>query len=196
MRALGAVLALVVAACTGCNPPAMVISVPSSPAVGVRVGIQHTVFLDYLGCTGVSMGKGMVATAKHCVEDKEVGTETRDGTLAWVHDSKDIALLFVANRVTDISPVYREARLGEHLYAIGYPVQLPTRTQELTVTDGVFAGPLNDDGEGRFTAPIYYGNSGGGVWSDEGALLGFSVNGFLQVPGMNYMVMVTDLLEP
>lgn len=192
MKALGAALAvLVVAACSGCAPTTMVVVQPPAN-VGVQVGLQHTVFLSHLGCTGVAIGGHNAVTAKHCVEDLSVGTETIDGTLIWVSPDKDIAVLSVPTLDAPV-PVTRDPRLGEHLYAIGYPLQLPTRTQELTVTDGVFAGPTNEDREGRFTAPIYYGNSGGGVWGDDGALLGISVNGFLSMPGHNYMVFSVDI---
>jgi S1-C subfamily serine protease len=87
----------------------------------------------------------------------------------------------------------RNPRLGEHVYTVGYPLQLATGDQELTVTDGVAAGPLDEDGYLRITAPIYFGNSGGGCWAEDGSLLGITVSGFLGMPGMNYMVGAEDL---
>jgi S1-C subfamily serine protease len=76
---------------------------------------------------------------------------------------------------TDLIAI-RQSRVGEHIYVVGFPVQLSTGKQALTVTDGVVAGPINGDGEVRITAPVYFGNSGGGVWGDDGALIGIAVN--------------------
>lgn len=163
--------------------------------VGVQTALQHTIHADDLGCTAVDVGRGMVVTARHCVDELEPGTDTAEGYLVYKSASRDFAVLFDTARLDAASVCLRAPRIGERLYAVGYPAQLADPgEQALTVTDGVFAGPTDaSDGSVRITAPIWYGNSGGGVWATDGCLLGISVSGYLRVPGMNYMVSSPDI---
>jgi S1-C subfamily serine protease len=168
---------------------------PAPVAVApVARALRHTVFAEDLGCTAVDVGQGQVLTAKHCVDDLPWGSYTDEGRIVYVSADRDFAILFDPSRTDSPPACMRAPRLGEHLYAVGYPVQLVSDTQELTVTDGVFAGPRDSDGQYRITAPIYYGNSGGGVWGNDGCLLGLSVSGILQMPGMNYIVASQDIV--
>ncbi len=105
----------------------------------------------------------------------------------------DFAVLVNQDWVKHPGVELRPPRLGEHVYTMGYPNQLATDTQELTVTDGVAAGPIDEEGHLRITAPIYFGNSGGGCWGEDGALLGITVSGFVELPGMNFMVSAEDI---
>ncbi len=146
------------------------------------------------GCSAVSLGGGMVVTADHCVDDLPLGSDTSVGYLIFRGAPKDYALLFDTSRIDDAKTVMRDPRSGEHVYAIGYPQQLATDSQELTITDGLVAGPRNAAGEFRVTAPIYYGSSGGGLWGEDGALLGLTVNGFLSMPGQNFVVPCSDFV--
>lgn len=159
--------------------------------VAVATALLHTRLMTE-GCTAVDVGRGRVLTAKHCVDTDTVGDTLSVGVLTFVSPIRDFAVLLSS----EINPdaCMRPPVLGEHVYAVGYPVQLVTEKQALTVTDGVFAGPEGDNGELRFTAPIYFGNSGGGVWATDGCLVGLSVSGILQMPGMNYLVSSGDIL--
>jgi S1-C subfamily serine protease len=194
MRA--AIAALVLSACgLGSNP--VVETAPQD--VGVTTALVYTVFFKEAGCTAVQIGGGRVVTAKHCVEDEDpekdwdVGEKTSIGQLVYISPDRDFALLINQDWVKQPAPLMRAPYLGEHVYAVGYPTQLATDTQELTVTDGVISGPSDDEGNLRFTAPIYYGNSGGGVWANDGAFIGVSVCGFLSFPGMNFLVAAEDI---
>lgn len=192
MKAVALALALGLAACA---PRTIVVRAPSDQDVAVETGLKHTVFAKSLGCTAVDIGTGILITAKHCVDGEEqgLGSQSDAGMVIYISPDLDFALLFDSSRMDQPRPVLRAPRIGEHVYAIGYPAQLATKKQALTVTDGVMAGP--DDGEGhlRFTAPIYFGNSGGGVWGEDGALVGISVSGFLNIPGMNFLVSAADV---
>lgn len=161
--------------------------------------LKHTKFFKEAGCTAVDIGYGRVVTAKHCVEDEDperdwaVGESTSMGVLVYKSPELDFAVLINQDWLKNPGVELRAPRLGEHVYAVGYPVQLATDTQELTVTDGVAAGPIDEEGYLRITAPIYFGNSGGGCWAEDGSLLGITVSGYIRLPGMNYMVSAEDL---
>lgn len=192
MSRLALALALGLAACT---PRTLVVRAPADTDVAVATGLRHTVFAKKLGCSAIDVGRGVLVTAKHCVDEMELGDETESGMIIYVSPDPDFALLFDTARLDNPRPAIRAPKLGEHVYAIGYPVQLATKTQELTVTDGVMCGPGDGNGSLRFTAPIYFGNSGGGVWAEDGSFVGVSVAGFLEMPGMNFLVSAADV-EP
>ncbi len=188
MRAVACLVVL--AACAG--QPAYTPDAPAIADVGISTALGHTVLMAE-GCTAVELGGGTVVTAKHCVDDIELGDVTSVGVLKFRSETWDFGLLFDEVNVEHVGPALRNCRFGEHLYTVGYPSQLATDTQELTVTDGLCAGPLDKEGNQRITAPIYYGNSGGGVWASDGSLLGISVNGYLDLPAMNYMVPAEEI---
>jgi S1-C subfamily serine protease len=192
VKALVLALALGLASCA---PRTLVVRAPADTDVAVATGLRHTVFADKLGCSAIDVGRGIVVTAKHCVDHLELGGETEAGMVIYMSPDLDFALLFDAGRLQNPRPAIRAPRLGEHIYAIGYPVQLATKEQELTVTDGIVCGPGDGEGHLRITAPIYYGNSGGGLWAEDGAFVGVTVSGFLEMPGMNFVVSAADV-EP
>lgn len=170
MRAV--VLAVLLASCSQL-PTAEAPTLPFNP---VQYAVDHTVYLEGSGCTGIVVGPNRVVTAKHCLPDEAlVGQDYEGGILVHISPSHDFAIVAKSTNLLGFIEM-RTHSLGEHLYVVGYPVQLESNEQELTVTDGVAAGPANDDGEARITAPVYFGNSGGGVWSDDGQLLGVAVS--------------------
>lgn len=181
-------LAVLLTACT----PRVVIQT-AAPDVGVATALKHTVLMTE-GCTAVDVGRGLVLTAAHCVDENVLGDTLSLGMLVYSSPVRDFAVMFDTARIDNPRPVLRAPVFGEHLYAVGYPAQLNKSGQKLTVTDGVFAGPLGDDGTVRFTAPLYYGNSGGGVWANDGALLGLSVSGYLEMPGQSFLVSSADIV--
>jgi S1-C subfamily serine protease len=170
VRALFALVLL--GACAG--QPAVPVTRPVQPFNPVQYAVKHSVFLSESGCSAIAIGGGVTVTAKHCVpDDAEVGDAYEGGTLVWVDQVHDFAIF--KTLVDSDAVLLRDAQLGEHLWVVGWPMQLGSGEQQLTVTDGVFAGPVDDDQE-RITAPVYFGNSGGGVWGDDGALLGVAVS--------------------
>ena len=153
--------------------------------------VEHTVKLE--GCTGVEVARNVVVTAKHCLDDDAQRNDTygASGVVWYVSPSYDFAVLVFTRYPFDYPPLpgtrllrplgvdylpMRNGSFGEHVYAVGYPVQLGNLKSELTITDGIVAGPVEHDGQWRITAPIYFGNSGGGVWSEKGELVGISVS--------------------
>lgn len=139
--------------------------------------VARSVFLEESGCSAVQVTPLVVATAKHCLpDDAKVGDEYEGGTLTHVSAAHDFAL-FARPVTAPHWAVMRPAQLGEHVYVVGWPQQVRDGDQQLTVTDGLVAGPVSAGGEARITAPAYYGNSGGGVWADDGSLVGILVSG-------------------
>lgn len=171
----------------------------AQPDVAVVTALKHTLYFEEAGCTAVDIGLGRVVTAKHCVEDDDpernwnIGDKCELGMLVYKSPDRDFAVLVDQARVGNPAPNMRAPRLGEHLYAVGYPLQLATDKQELTVTDGVVAGPLDEENHVRITVPIYFGNSGGGAWAEDGSLLGITVSGFMSHQAMYFMVSAEDV---
>lgn len=71
------------------------------------------------------------------------------------------------------------ARIGQRIYTIGAP-----RGLELTLSDGLVSGIREEGGSGgliQISAPISPGSSGGGLFDDEGRLLGITSSGIVGV---------------
>lgn len=173
---------------SGCHP-----ALPEAPRP-VEGMIAHTMLMKDPGCTGVRVGGGLVVTAAHCLNDRVLGDLYTDLKVGYISPHHDFAVL---SGDTPVSPVWLvDARIGERLYVVGYPGSIDDDTQPLTVTDGVYTGVTSGNME-RITAFAYYGNSGGGVWSETGALLGIVVEirpagdgnyGPVPMPAHSYMV--------
>jgi S1-C subfamily serine protease len=162
--------------------------------VGVETALRHTLLMTE-GCTAVDVGRGLVLTAAHCVDELSRGDETSVGMVLFQSPDLDFAVLFDTGRLHRPKACLRAPVLGEHLYTVGYPGQVVTGKQELTVTDGVFAGPGDGEGHYRITAPIWFGNSGGGAWGEDGCLLGLTVSGVVRLPAMNFIVSAADMMD-
>jgi S1-C subfamily serine protease len=195
-------LALFAAALLGCCPSAP--PEAPKPVNPVQWAVAHTEFLEEAGCTGVLVSPNRLVTAKHCLDDEAAaGDVFEDRVLSFIHPAEDFAVASTVIVGTgDFIPM-RRAVLGEHVWVVGFPVQLDSGEQVLTVTDGIVAGPSKSDREFRITAPAYFGNSGGGVWGDDGALLGIAVSLMVaRVPdyrwpvpygAMTYVVPIQDI---
>lgn len=165
------IAALAVVACT---VPVQVVQAPGMESTVVEYAIDHTVFLASSGCSAVAVGGDRLVTAKHCLPDEAAaGDSFAGGNLVYISPSYDFAVAAVPDLYRRID--LRPGRRGEHIYVVGFPVQLGSREQVLTVTDGLVAGPVDSEGQARITAPVYFGNSGGGVWADDGSLVGIAV---------------------
>ncbi len=194
-RLVGALLALL-AGCAG-----VPVAGPTCCGVGTPPAVvtarQHTLFAEDLSCTAVDIGGGTVLTARHCVEGELMSTA--QGTVVFVGPHRDFAILHDPTREANPYVCMRAPEFGEHVYVVGYPAQLISDMQELTVTDGIVAGPkIPEDsdvapGALRHTAPTYGGNSGGGVWGNDGCLVGIHVASVRAQPGAAYMTSVSDI---
>lgn len=90
-------------------------------------------------------------------------------------NASDLAYLTLASPVA-IQPVDMvQGKLGDHVVVVGYPTNLSSERQMLNVTDGIVAAHNYVDNEDRITAQVYFGNSGGPVFNDQGELVGIAV---------------------
>lgn len=77
----------------------------------------------------------------------------------------------------------RPLQVGDHVYAIGAP-----RGLELTLSDGLLSA-LRQDTEGvllQITAPISPGSSGGGLFDDQGRLVGITTWNITESQQLNF----------
>ncbi len=197
-----ALVVLLVAACgvqVKLQPPA------HSPSA-VAFAVAHSELLYPPGCTGVEVARAVFVTAKHCIEDGQKAGDNfkAGGLLAYVDEDYDYVVIVRSARYGYDFIDMRPAAPGEHLYLVGYPQQVRDGKQQLTVTDGIFTGAVDlSDGYERISAPAYFGNSGGGVWGEDGALLGLLVNGDfadagrwpMPYPGAGYMVPIAEVVK-
>jgi S1-C subfamily serine protease len=163
--------------------------------------IGRTVLLTAPGCTGVRVGSGKVVTAKHCIEGMKLGGRYSGMTIEYIDAKLDYAVLAGDTAIPPVA--IRNVLPGERVFVVGYPGSLDDDEQHLTVTDGVFTG-VTSDGLERITAYAYYGNSGGGVWTEDAELAGILVEmrpavdgayGVVPYPAHSYMVPISAVVE-
>jgi len=146
---------------------------------------------------------GRVATAKHVVDRDCTYTITDNngintyGIMFRHHKSLDVSTLgSLGLKAVSNTPV-GDTYLGEPIFALGYPMDLLQGRTWLTVTRGVAAADY--EGEFRFTAPIYPGNSGGPVFDRQGNLVGIISAAMFRfgspMDGMYYAVKASEIAE-
>jgi len=145
-----------------------------------------------VSCTGVWISKGLILTAAHCVDEKDVSTynytskkdfeslKFRTAILAAKNEEHDLALL-----ITDPKdrPEHQIAQIeqntapvaGDPVDTVGHPIGYTW-----TYSTG-FVSAVRENVKGPSTtemkilqvsAPIWMGNSGGGAFNKDGHLIG------------------------
>lgn len=115
-------------------------------------------------------GVAYVLTAAHVVgEETTCEVERFDGarypaTVDHVFKTEDLAVLRVVDSALYVGRIATRAELegvrwGARVVAYGYPLG----ESEGVLTDGRITS-VNNDGFLRYSAPTFYGNSGGGIW--------------------------------
>jgi cytochrome c-type biogenesis protein CcmH/NrfG len=144
--------------------------------------------------SGVVFSDGYVVTNCHVIkgassiairiEDKEF-----PATLKYSDWDRDICSLSIANLRS--SPIFlgntKTLKVGAKVYAIGAPKGL-----ELTLSDGIVSSLREVDG-GRYiqtTAAISPGSSGGGLFDENGALVGLTTFYLAEGQNLNFAVPV------
>ena len=160
---------------------------PSAPSLEDAVAAvqRYTVLVwtDSGSGSGVSLGRGMILTNYHVIEDAtQVQVRFASGRqgpvrVVRVDPRRDLALLQSSFSDEPAAPIRDAASLrqAEALIAVGYPRSDVIGAQNTTVTRGIFSG--------RWLAPwgvwhvqtdtsINHGNSGGPLADAEGRLVG------------------------
>lgn len=196
--------ALLVAVClAACTTPMQVLPAPQPTQEEFYEALQESTVQVFVSCPDGSAGSGSgvvvkitkdatyVATAAHVAESatciNKIGGVGY--TVEAIDDEADIAILkgpWTDHRATDSWVIpYR----GMEVVAVGYPLQPHDATTGLQITTGVISSFVKE--RYKFSAPIYFGNSGGPLFDRGGSLVGLTVScmtgpGRIPMPGEYY----------
>ena len=139
--------------------------------------------LSLVGSGIVLTSKGHVATNAHVIEacsglsTGQPGSSPRPAKTLAVDEKNDIALLEVDLQGAKPLSVRRDLRVGEFVYAFGFPlVGLLSSSGNFTSGNSTaLTGIRNDITRFQFSAPIQPGNSGGPVLDQLGNVVGMAV---------------------
>lgn len=154
---------------------------------------------DDTGGSAVRAGHHVVLTARHITDGREecaytgIDSTGAEHPLLFVRQSDDFDAAVLAEAADLDSADLVDPQVGEHVWVVGYPQNPVTLEQVLKVTDGVVSAANDDDGQVGVTAAVYFGNSGGGVWNDQGQLVGLAVAFIRGLDGWGYMVPMPDI---
>lgn len=137
--------------------------------------------------SGLVTATNQIATNCHVVEAaKRIGilreSQKFGAELIASDKVRDLCLLQISDKVGTVLRIRKSTTLkvGQRVYAIGAPLGL-----ELTFSEGIISSLRKADGGFviQTTTPISPGSSGGGLFDDEGMLIG--VTTFQSVRGQN-----------
>jgi S1-C subfamily serine protease len=156
----------------------------------------------------------MVITAAHVIESMEERKKAIHITFTYsgaikpmrvlkINHEKDLALLVGNSKEIADGPYVEIATsrpdIGDDVWAIGSPLGL-----KYTTTKGNLSNFEEEEERSvyRFTAPVFFGNSGGGLFNDKGELIGvvygfqylrLNVFSIMAVPGAFYAVSLKEI---
>lgn len=128
--------------------------------------------------SGVVLPDSTVVTNCHVVEEAtrirvSQGRDTVDAVVMARDEGRDLCLLKLSRALG--KPAHlgssKDLRIGQRVYTVGAPAGM-----ELTIGEGILSGFRDFDSSSylQTTAPISPGSSGGGLWDDQGRLLGIT----------------------
>jgi len=149
----------------------------TSPNASAHVKVQ----LESGHGSATHIGNGYFLTAAHVVTDNEIvelksdDGKTFDATVLWVNAKYDIALMYVAEtKVASVDVECRTPGHSEDLSLRGNPLNAENIT-----TWGKVAGSIREIGPWLSVIPVNAaiapGMSGGGVFDEDGELVGVNV---------------------
>lgn len=177
---------------------------PQVSGLGEITNGQFTTF-----CAGVWIKKDLMLTAAHCInkgENSEVKIINYEeslspenfyiGKVLKIDKTKDLSLVECKLGNHSASKIAKEKdKVGSKLHIIGH-----TKGLNWSYIDGwisAYRFTKAKNGNRNFTqvtAPIYYGDSGGGVFNEKGELIG--ITSFIySIPNVAFAVTLTDINE-
>lgn len=115
------------------------------------------------------------------IKGPPVGKKAAPAKILTKNGKKDIAIISVKKNLKVSTNFNTDPYLGMPVYSVGYTGLLGVRTKgKISMSKGVMAtiGVVLQPKSGkvnRVTSQLFFGNSGGGVWSADGRLLGVAV---------------------
>lgn len=149
--------------------------------------------------SGVVFADGNVATNCHVVKGASslkvrIGTKRLSATLRYSDWDRDVCSLSVAGLDAPAIVIgnSKSLKVGAKVYAIGAPKGL-----ELTLSDGIISSLRVVDGSQyiQTTAAISRGSSGGGLFDENGALVGLTTFYLAEGQNLNFAVPVEWVKE-
>lgn len=209
MKLLRTFLATLFALCCVCAcastpaPPTNTEVVSRIDQATVALVLQSTTSLKVY-CTGVWVSADTILTAAHCAEGVNIG-----GAVLYVPTSETPPLVYIAALVkTDNThdlallrallpgahlvaiPSFIQPEKGASLHFVGHTVGMTwtyVRGYVSSYRDNI--GPTDEKSSYmQVSAPVYFGNSGGGAFTDDGALVGILSFMRNDVPNMAFCV--------
>lgn len=137
-------------------------------------------------CSGVWLSSSLIVTADHCLGANALGStveyalhddiglagmRSRSAVISARNDRVDLALLRTGQVPSHRSAYVGVGHVGERVHVMGHPLGL-----YYTYATGVVSALRINDGITllQTTAPTSPGSSGGGLFNDQGALLGIA----------------------
>ena len=143
-------------------------------------------------CAGVWVGKNIILTAAHCVNDGPLlfqfstqedfyANASRPAILFALDGTADLALLVTNPSDTIKHPVatlsVRGVESSDDVHIVGHTVGFPWSyaAGKVAAVRKNFLGPMDNPGSFlQIAAPVWMGNSGGGAFDADGNLIGIS----------------------
>jgi len=147
--------------------------------------------------SGVVVGPGLIATNHHVVADaREIlvrqGSWQQAATVERSDPASDLALLRVEALEAPAAAFGSAVRIGQTVYAVGSP-----RGLELSLSAGIVSS-MRRFGEVAIiqtTAPISPGSSGGGLFDEQGRLVGLTTAQAAEGQNLNFAIPVDQLAK-
>jgi hypothetical protein len=118
----------------------------------------------------------VLAKAKHIQLRRE--NVTYEAKLELAHHARDLCLLSAKNFPAPAVMIGKleDVKVGQRVYAVGNPQRLA-----LTLSEGLISGLRGEEGKPllQTTAPISPGSSGGGLFDENGLLIGITTFGIV-----------------
>ncbi|MBQ4528352.1 MAG: trypsin-like peptidase domain-containing protein [Clostridia bacterium] len=153
--------------------------------------------------TGVGSGfyvdENLIITNAHVVEDnKSVTVNLYDGTsvkgkVTESDSSRDLALIEVDESQTPLSFSTAELTVGQEVYAIGAPKDIP-----YTMTKGIISAldrVISDNNYIQIDASVNSGNSGGPLVNEAGEVIGVITLKAVDAEGIGFAITTADVSE-
>jgi S1-C subfamily serine protease len=118
-------------------------------------------------CSGVMIAPGVLLTAAHCFSQVDTPMEE------VIKMDRDVDLMLVKAPQLDCpcAPIAKTSAVDDIIHAVGFP--LMTGVQVLT-SGRIQEVDMQKTGFMMISAPIIFGNSGGGIFNSDGELIGIA----------------------